>query len=367
MILAKWTPRFLRCRSWRYAKFSVIRNDQTRQRFDRLEAICCAYENAFAGEDPVRVRFRNTRRNLKRLFNAVSPPLTPPKFWSRAEWRIHEEEQRRFARSAKRISALVHQFHILFVRLAPFSLVESGINLALYDLKVIASGELYAKASRGLENYEFERDPQKWEEEVSPKEKEPAKQDRIRDRVIILIHETRRQSLALAQLEVLRDAVTRELLIAATRLLLLISVVVGLFLAFGGPPRETTMVSAGLMCAIGGIIGSVISSTIRISKMQENLDVSRAMALVAGVSRSIYYVPFIGCLVALVLFAFSLAGIDLGIIDFKLVSDGSGCGEADPYSAKLFFRSFSLGIAAGFSERLVHDLVDRFNGKPTTR
>jgi hypothetical protein len=357
--LERIVPRILRPKGWRREKFSAVRFDQTRQRFDRINAHYLAYKETFDGNGDCFEAFREKRKEILEILSGINCPTRPINFWSRKAWVAYRKALGIFENAAKKLSCCVHDLHVLFVKSAPFHLMESGIDLGLFDLKIISSPELYEKARRGLECYDSGWSP------PHTIEKTYATEEEIRGRCIILVQETRRQSLALAQLEVLRDAVTMELIVAATRL----SIIVGLILLITRfihiDSVSFSIVSAALLCAQGGIIGSVISSIIRIGKMQENLDVSRALTLISGASRSIYHVPLIGCLVALVLFAAAAAEVKLGVIDLDLFGDENESIYNISSPLKLLLRSFVLGIACGFSERLVHDLVDRFNKKPT--
>lgn len=357
--LERIVPRILRPKGWRREKFSAVRFDQTRQRFDRINAYYLAHRALFDGNDADLEAFREKHDEILTILKGIRFPTRPINFWSRKAWVKYGGTLGIFEDAAKKLSSCVHDLHVLFVKCAPFHLVEAGIDLGLFDLKVISSPELYEKARRGLEGYDSG-----WSPPPAPGNTK-ATEEEIRGRCIILVQETRRQSLALAQLEVLRDAVTMELIVAATRL----SIIVGLVMLgnrlINSDSASFSITTAALLCAQGGIIGSVISSIIRIGKMQDNLDASRALTLISGASRSIYHVPLIGCLVALILFAAAAAELKLGVIDIDLFPNAEESISNVGCPIKLLLRSFVLGIACGFSERLVHDLVDRFNRKPT--
>jgi hypothetical protein len=364
--LEKIVPRVLRPKDWRRQKFTEVRYDQTRQRFDRIHAHYLAYQKDFASDDPCCENFRKKVDEIKGLFEQCQAPKRPLNPFAFKKWVQYRKDCGEFESKAKAISAAVHELHVLFVKCAPFQLVEAGIDLGLFDLKVISSHELYEKARRGLERYDSGWVPP----HASGKSDEPRNptaedQDGIRARCIILVQETRRQSLALAQLEVLRDAVTSEIMVAAARLSLMLLILLAGCLFVVIDEKMFPVVIAGLVCAQGGVLGSVISAIIRVGKMQDNLDASRTLALISGASRSIYYVPMIGCLSALILFSFALGKFDLGVIKFDLLGKEESICDLVCCPAELIIRSLILGIISGFSERLVHDLVDRFNKKPT--
>jgi hypothetical protein len=164
----------------------------------------------------------------------------------------------------------------------------------------------------------------------------------------------------------MRDAVTRELLVAGTRLAIPIAILLVLADSYSWRLTDPGPIKAGLLAPIGGIAGATLSAFVRISRMQENLDVSRAMGLLAGAGRSIYFAPMIGALSAFCLFIVVSSGIELGFLEFDWQKSGSNSGRSSGETSKTYLaKAFTLGLLAGFSERLVHDLVDRFNKQPS--
>lgn len=357
-------PRILRPKGWRQQKFSEVRLDQTRQRFDRINAYYLTYRVHLNPKHPSHKAFLDTRSAIISILKSLTQPERPLRFWSLDKWTKYRQKRGIFEKQAVALSKYVHDLHVIYIQIGPFFLIEKMVQFALFDLKVISSTELYDKARRGLEKYEFNGLSSIDTNQVPGFQPDPVVEQDIRARGVILVQETRRQSLSLAQLEVMRDGVTMELLVAATRLILMLGVILlGLRIWTDDSELEPIAIAA-VLCTLGGVIGSVISAIIRIGKMQDNLDASRALSLLSGASRSIYFVPFIGCLVALILFAFSVGDVKIGFIDFGLFEEGEDiCNFV--CSPKFLIRSFVLGIASGFSERLVHDLVDRFNKKPT--
>jgi len=366
--LSRLIPRILRSKGWRQEKFSEVRLDQIRQRFDRINAYYLTYHSYLNRKHPSHKNFLNIRSVIISILRNLSQPERPLRFWSPPAWREYRKTRAVFGKQATELSKGVQDLNVLLFEIGPFFLVERMIQFALFDLKAISSTELYDKARRGLEKYESGESPSADTNQRPGFQPNPLMEQDIRARSVILVQETRRQSFSLAQLEVMRDGVAMELLVASTRLILMLGLIMlGLWI-WAADSESQPLALAAVLCTIGGVTGSVISAIIRIGKMQDNLDASRALSLLNGASRSIYLVPFIGCLVAFILFGFSAAEVRIGIIDFGLFNEDEDICNFDScnfnFSPKILIRSFVLGVASGFSERLVHDLVDRFNKPP---
>jgi hypothetical protein len=247
--------------------------------------------------------------------------------------------------------------YILANSVIPFRSLESNITFTLYDLKLISSPEAYSKAEKGLENYAAGAGNLAV---VTPEE-----EDVIRHRVLVVINETRRQTLSLSQLEILRDGVTRELLVASARLIIpLALILIGIGVIAVVRETEFQFATGIVLACIGGVVGSFLSAIVRVGKMLDNQDTGRTLILLAGANRSMYFTPMIGCLGALIAFVLVFHGVVPMFKDFDLQSLAKSQQSHEMAPSRFLLASFAFGILAGFSERLVHDLVDRFNKPP---
>lgn len=361
-------PRILRPKRCRWGKPSGIRNDLSRQRYERLRCLEQIYRTsheANPASDPVvsarwkafvaaRIEADELVKNIDSL--SIS---SPSPFWRFSGWTNHYQGRQQRDRWLREFSHTVHRMHMLLTSAVPLKALESAISLSLFDLKLISSPEAYQIALGGLEDYASGK----------PVTSGTRDDEQIRSLTLNVINENRRQTLALSQMEVLRDGVTRELVVAASRLILVISLVfIPLIFNHGGSLGSPVMVQGVFLACIGGITGSVISAIVRVGKMLENRDTGRTIILLAGANRSMYFTPFIGCIGAFVIFVMMVNGYLPDVFGFDPKEWGKewkqDAQNSDFLPPRFLLRALALGLVAGFSERLVHDLIDRFN-KPS--
>lgn len=303
--------------------------------------------------------FINTRKEIENEINALKNlvPIMPSPFWRPAGRILYDQNQEKKGAIYQRISHLVHRLHLLANAVIPFNALEANISLTLYDLKLISSPEAYARAEKGLEN--------NIGGSGNPAAISPEGQGLVRCRVLAAINENRRQTLSLSQMEILRDGVTRELLVASARLVIPLALLLAVICAAMLKWEIELQFAIGVVLAcIGGVVGSFLSAIVRVGKMLDNQDTGRTLILLAGANRSMYFTPMIGCLGALIAFFMVYHGSMPMFDGFDLRKLAEYQKVADAGPPKFLIASFVFGILAGFSERLVHDLVDRFNKPP---
>jgi hypothetical protein len=361
----------------RYQKLVDIRNDSQIHRYHRIVAAYNANRSEIdriAKSDPELAKYQARFVSLMGRIRHDLKDSSRPRFagwpWSIKSWAKYHDDFTKYHAVLREVSHLVHELHVMTVRVMPPDHIEESIQFSLEDLRVISPVWLYDKFKISLA--EFTGDSQFTARQSAgmsagsaisaPGGSSRSRSASMSTKMIALLNETRRQSLALAQLEVMRDAVTRELLVAGARLAIPIALLLVLSNYYFFRLADPGLINAGLLAPIGGIAGATLSAFVRISRMQENLDVSRAMSLLAGASRSIYFAPMIGALSAFCLFIVVSSGIELGFLEFDWQKSGQSSLRSSSETTKDYLaKAFTLGLIAGFSERLVHDLVDRFN------
>ena len=347
------------------------------QRYHRTTALIDAFQGeilaAIEKEPKIASKwqaFCETRREIDASRDELSKQayIVPLHWWCPSGWEAYYDKEEKRGEIYQRISHLVHRLHLLANAVVPFEALEINIALTLYDLKLISSPEAYSKAEQGLGDYVGGAG--------NLPSRPPVDEDLIRYRVLAVINETRRQTLALSQLEVLRDSVTRELLVGSSRLIIPLAIILVVVVTVALRWETEFQFATGILLAcIGGVVGSFLSAIVRVGKMLDNQDTGRTLILIAGANRSMYFTPMIGCLGALIAFVLVFHGAIPMFDDFDLgaLADPKKCDEApleNPHERGLvapprfLLGSLAFGILAGFSERLVHDLVDRFNKPP---
>lgn len=359
-------PRLFRSRRFRWRRVQDIRTDLSMQRYHRITALVDAFEGEIAEASDknrnIEMKWKalcETRKEIEGCLAGIAGlgHVDPSPCYRLSGWKAYYENDEQRGAIFRRISHLVHRLYILANSVIPFRSLESNITFTLYDLKLISSPEAYSRAEKGLENYAAGAGNLAV---VTPEE-----EDVIRHRVLVVINETRRQTLSLSQLEILRDGVTRELLVASARLIIPLALILaGISAVTLLQEAEFQFATGILLACIGGVVGSFLSAIVRVGKMLDNQDTGRTLILLAGANRSMYFTPMIGCLGALIAFVLVFHGAFPMFDGFDLEKLAKSQQSHEMAPSKFLLASFAFGILAGFSERLVHDLVDRFNKPP---
>lgn len=290
-----------------------------------------------------------------------------------------------YGRTVREIHHATHDLHMRLITIQPVTNLEAAFHTHLHDLKAVTDEitfkeltdtplgrsvkEIVERKNSGCPVHHEGTLPHKTSDYLAD----------LRAYSLQIINETRRQQLTKRQIEVIRDEVTTVLFRASARLLVCVAVV---FTAFQWsvthwspwqdaesamtewPSIFTTEVPQPYFAAIiGGIFGAFFSALSRIGQISESGVTQGNLSVLAGAGRPIYHAPALGCMAAGVVYLlFALAGFsNVGPFHIPSPTDGNGNGAGSKIGI-----AFLIGMIAGFSERLIPDIIDGFKKKPSS-
>lgn len=291
-----------------------------------------------------------------------------------------------YGRTVREIHHATHDLHMRLITIQPVANLEAAFHTHLYDLKAVTDPATFkeltatplGKAVTEIVDRKNNRPAVQASDGDSPA-KAAADLANLRAYSLQIINETRRQQLTKRQIEVIRDEVTTVLFRASARLLVSVAVVFVIFqgiISHWAPWQElenamiewpaifTSEVQQPFFAAIiGGIFGAFFSALSRIGQISESGVTQGNLSVLAGAGRPIYHAPALGCIAAgVAYFLFTLAGFsNFGPFQIPSPADGNGSGQGTKIGI-----AFLIGMIAGFSERLIPDIIDGFRKKPSS-
>lgn len=291
----------------------------------------------------------------------------------------------RYGQTVRDIHHATHDLHMRLITIQPVANLEAAFHTHLYDLSAVTDSatfkdltdtplgrsvkEIVERKNVGCPVHHEGTLPHKTADYLA----------NLRAYSLQIINETRRQQLTKRQIEVIRDEVTTVLFRASGRLLVSVAVVFVFFqgvITHWAPWQElenamiewpvifTSEVQQPFFAAIiGGIFGAFFSALSRIGQISESGVTQGNLSVLAGAGRPIYHAPALGCIAAgVVYFLFTLAGFsNFGPFQIPIPTDGNGSGQGTKIGI-----AFLIGMIAGFSERLIPDIIDGFRKKPSS-
>ena len=287
-----------------------------------------------------------------------------------------------YGRTVREIHHLTHDLHMRMIGIQPIANLEAAFHTHLYDLDAVTDDITFKKLTdtplgRSITEI-VEGKKFGCPVHPDPSHKPPEYLANLRAYSLQVVNETRRQQLTKRQIEVIRDEVTTVLFRASGRLLVCVAVVFVTFqwvISHWAPWQEaenamiewpsifTSEVQQPFFSAfIGGIFGAFFSAFSRIGQISESGVTQGNLSVLAGAGRPIYHAPAIGCIAAaIVYFLFAHAEFsNFGPFHLPNAAEANGSRAGSEIGI-----AFLIGMIAGFSERLIPDIIDGFRKKPS--
>lgn len=386
MITNLLKPIFRNCPpAWLFESSGEVRNDLAIHRVERMRSVfrnsCGNWPNSaqaatpasqyldglFSEYDRWKAReavLRRSRGLFKHVFSERNILLGSAK---------HRRDKSRYRQICRRIHHLAHEIQMTLVTVLPLGDLETSMEGLLEDLESVTEPSslkrltdspvasyvtTILRANVGTLGPASAGQP--------PPQSLPLNYESyLRSFARQIVNATRRDQITRRQIEVIRDelfSVITFVLVAMTTL-----ATAGFALLswltdhkkwwFADLKKDDSQIT--YIAALGGICGACFSAATRVGNISQSGVTGRNLGQLAGAGRPLFHTSLFGCLAAVVLCLLVYKGgmSQLGPFHFNIAKTST------PDGINREMIPLLIGLIAGFSERLIPDVIDQFRKK----